>query len=57
MMRLIRNILNNLLENGYLIMPISNVPWSKSFEMLIDKFGVTWKFNSDAKTFIDGFNN
>ena len=40
---------NNLLEGGQLIMPISNVPWSKSFGMLIDKFGVTWKFNSDSK--------
>ncbi len=48
---------NNLLGYGKLIMPISSVPWSKSFGMLIDKFGVTWKFNSDAKDFIDGFNN
>lgn len=48
---------NNLLEGGHLIMPISNVPWSKSFGMLIDKFGVTWKFNSDAKSFIDDCNN
>lgn len=48
---------NNLLEDGHLIMPISSVPWSKSFGMLVDKFGVTWKFNSDAKSFIDRFNN
>ena len=46
---------DNLLEGGQLIMPISSVPWSKNFGMLIDKFGVTWKFNSDAKNFIDGF--
>ena len=48
---------DNLLESGRLIMPISSVPWSKSFGMLVDKFGVTWKFNSDAKSFIDGFNS
>ena len=48
---------NNLLEDGHLIMPISSVPWSKSFGMLVDKFGVTWKFNSDAKNFIDAFSN
>ena len=48
---------DNLLESGQLIMPISSVPWSKSFGMLVDKFGVTWKFNSDAKSFIDGFNS
>lgn len=48
---------DNLLEGGQLIMPISSVPWSKSFGMLIDKYGVTWKFNSDAKSFIDNFNN
>ena len=42
-----------LSEGGTVIMPISEVPWSKCFGMLVDKFGITWKFNSDARSFID----
>ena len=45
----------NLSKGGQAIMPISSVPWSRSFGMLVDRFGVTWKFNSDARDFIDGF--
>ncbi|MBS2967531.1 VOC family protein [Metabacillus sp. KIGAM252] len=44
---------NNLSADGTIIMPISSVPWSSSFGMLIDKFGVMWKFNSDASQFLD----
>ncbi|TSB46062.1 VOC family protein [Alkalicoccobacillus porphyridii] len=43
----------NLSKDGTIIMPISSVPWSSSFGMLIDRFGVMWKFNSDASTFLD----
>lgn len=46
-----------LSEGGTVIMPISSTPWSASFGMLIDKFGVMWKFNSDASKFLDGFLN
>ena len=44
-----------LSEGGTVIMPISSTPWSASFGMLIDKFGVMWKFNGDASKFLDGF--
>ncbi|MEK3969978.1 VOC family protein [Bacillus sp. FSL M7-0558] len=44
---------DNLSKDGTIIMPISSVPWSSSFGMLIDKFGVMWKFNSDASQFLD----
>ncbi|GAA0375452.1 VOC family protein [Bacillus horti] len=43
----------NLSKEGTIIMPISSVPWSSSFGILIDKFGVMWKFNSDASKFLD----
>ena len=39
---------------GYVIMPLSNTPWSSCFGLLVDKFGVNWKFNSDAEKFLDG---
>ncbi len=38
---------------GYVIMPLSQTPWSSCFGMLVDKFGVCWKFNSDADKFLD----
>lgn len=44
---------NNLSVGGYVIMPLSNTPWSSCFGMLVDKFGVTWKFNSDAVKFLN----
>lgn len=43
----------NLSEGGYVTMPLSEVPWSSCFGMLVDKFGVGWKFNSDADKFLD----
>ncbi|MFD1427384.1 PhnB protein [Kroppenstedtia sanguinis] len=46
-----------LSEGGTVIMPLSSTPWSASFGMLIDKFGVTWKFNSEASKFLDSFVN
>lgn len=48
-------IFNELAKEGTLIMPLSNVPWSDSFGMLIDKFGITWKFNSSATSFLEQF--
>jgi Uncharacterized protein conserved in bacteria len=38
---------------GHVIMPLSNTPWSSCFGMLVDKFGVCWKFNRDADRFLD----
>lgn len=48
-------IFEKLSEGGTVIMPLSSTPWSASFGMLIDKFGVMWKFNSEASKFLDGF--
>lgn len=50
-----KQIFEGLSESGTVIMPLSSVPWSASFGMLVDKFGVMWKFNSDASKFLDGF--
>lgn len=44
---------NNLSVGGNVTMPLSNTPWSSCFGMLVDKFGVNWKFNSDAEKFLD----
>lgn len=44
---------NNLSVDGYVLMPLSNTPWSSCFGMLVDKFGVCWKFNRDADKFLD----
>nr|WP_145164760.1 VOC family protein [Paenibacillus terrae] len=49
----LENYFSNLSEGGYVIMPLSNTPWSSCFGMLVDKFGVCWKFNSDADQFLD----
>lgn len=38
---------------GHVIMPISAMPWSSCFGMLVDRFGICWKFNSDADKFLD----
>ncbi|WP_405152723.1 VOC family protein [Paenibacillus sp. FSL K6-0108] len=47
------NYFSNLSVDGYVIMPLSEMPWSSCFGMLVDKFGVVWKFNSDADIFLD----
>lgn len=47
------NYFSNLSVGGYVIMPLSEMPWSSCFGMLVDKFGIVWKFNSDADTFLD----
>ncbi|KGR75413.1 VOC family protein [Ureibacillus sinduriensis] len=44
---------NHLSIDGHVIMPLSNTPWSSCFGMLVDRFGVCWKFNSDADMFLD----
>ncbi|BDH61302.1 VOC family protein [Lysinibacillus sp. PLM2] len=49
-----KQIFEGLSEGGTVIMPISSTPWSVSFGMLVDKFGILWKFNSDASKFLDG---
>lgn len=38
---------------GQVTMPLSAYPWSSCFGTLIDRFGVNWKFNSDADQFLD----
>ncbi|CAM4427491.1 PhnB protein [Paenibacillus endophyticus] len=49
----LENYFTNLSVGGYVIMPLSEMPWSSCFGMLADKFGVVWKFNSDADKFLD----
>lgn len=44
---------SNLSVGGYVIMPLSEMPWSSCFGMLVDKFGIVWKFNRDADKFLD----
>ncbi len=44
---------NQLSVGGLVIMPLSNMPWSSCFGMLVDKFGICWKFNSDADRFLN----
>ncbi|WP_135554632.1 VOC family protein [Paenibacillus cymbidii] len=44
---------NQLSVGGHVIMPLSETPWSSCFGMLVDKFGVCWKFNRDADKFLD----
>ena len=46
-------IYNKLAEGAQVITPLGEYPWSSNFGMLIDKFGVTWKFNADDSSFIE----
>lgn len=48
-----QNYFSNLSVGGYVIMPLSEMPWSSCFGMLVDKFGIGWKFNRDADKFLD----
>lgn len=50
-----QEVFNKLSEGGRIIMPLTSAPWSSSFGMLVDKFGITWKFNSDASKFLNSF--
>ncbi|PWA06017.1 VOC family protein [Pueribacillus theae] len=50
-----KQIFERLSEGGTVIMPLSSTPWSASFGMLVDKFGVMWKFNSEANKFLDSY--
>ncbi|MFB9280198.1 VOC family protein [Cohnella cellulosilytica] len=49
----LENYFSKLAAGGYVIMPLSSMPWSSCFGMLVDKFGVTWKLNGDADRFLD----
>lgn len=51
--RTLENYFSNLSVGGYVIMPLSNTPWSSCYGMLVDRFGVSWKFNSDADQFLN----
>jgi len=44
---------DRLSVGGHVIMPLGNTPWSSCFGMLVDKFGICWKFNRDADRFLD----
>ncbi|MEW4327084.1 VOC family protein [Rossellomorea marisflavi] len=44
---------DHLSQGGTILMPLSSVPWSSSFGMVKDRFGVIWKFNSDASAFLN----
>ncbi|ETT54590.1 3-demethylubiquinone-9 3-methyltransferase [Paenibacillus sp. FSL R7-269] len=44
---------NQLSQGGTVIMPLSSTPWSSCFGMIVDQFGIGWKFNSDAVQFLD----
>jgi PhnB protein len=50
-----KQIFERLSEGGTVLMPISSTPWSTSFGMVVDRFGIMWKFNSEASKFLDGF--
>lgn len=38
---------------GNVVMQLANTPWSSCFGMLVDKYGINWKFNGDADQFLD----
>lgn len=44
-----------LSNEGKVIMPLMEVPWSTCFGIVVDKFGITWKFNSDTSKFLNSF--
>lgn len=50
-----QEIYQKLLIEGTILMPLGPVPWSTNFGLLKDKFGITWKFNSDATKFLTNF--
>lgn len=49
----LKRYFDRLSAGGHILMPLSNTPWSSCFGMLADRFGVGWKFNSDADKFLD----
>jgi Uncharacterized protein conserved in bacteria len=49
----LEEIFARLSVGGHVIMPISAMPWSSCFGMLVDRFGICWKFNSDADKFLN----
>lgn len=51
--QILEEYFNPLSVGGHVIMPLSNTPWSSCFGLLVDKFGVAWKFNRDADKFLD----
>ncbi|MEN2768037.1 VOC family protein [Ornithinibacillus xuwenensis] len=48
-----KQIFDKLSIGGTVVMPIAATPWSASFGMVVDQFGVMWKFNSEASKFLD----
>lgn len=46
-------VFDALAAEGQVLTPLGEYPWSSNFGMVIDKFGVTWKFNADATSFLE----
>ena len=40
---------NKLSDGATILQPLEKAPWSDSFGMLVDKFGVTWLVNIAAR--------
>ncbi|OBR64050.1 hypothetical protein A7K91_20375 [Paenibacillus oryzae] len=49
----LKEYFDHLSLGGHIIMPLSDTPWSSCFGLLVDKYGINWKFNSDAEKFLD----
>ncbi len=49
----LKEYFDQLSLGGHVIMPLSDTPWSSCFGLLVDKYGINWKFNSDAERFLD----
>ncbi|WP_314064932.1 VOC family protein [uncultured Vagococcus sp.] len=41
----IKKYFDKLSVGGTVTMPLSQTPWSESYGMLVDKFGIGWQFN------------
>lgn len=50
---ILKEYFEKLSSGGKVLMPLSSVPWSSCFGLLVDKYGVSWKFNSDADKFLN----
>lgn len=42
-------IFHGLADNGQVIMPIQQTFWAARFGMLVDRFGISWMVNCEAK--------
>lgn len=49
----LKSCFDRLSTGGKVLLPLSSQPWSACFGTLVAPFGITWKFNSDAFSFLD----